>query len=241
MKPTVQRHFATSEELLASVRARTDTVLLSFSRGKDAIASWLALRDAGLKVIPYHLDLVPGLGFVDRSIADFERVFATPILRVTDPSFYRLLRNLVFQPPERARAIELAALPSVTYEDTEALLRHRHGRHPIAIGTRAADSPTRRANINMHGAVNPRRDTLLPVFDWNVARVRARIAAAGISLPVDYEMFGRSFDGIDYRFLGSLRERFPEDYAVVLRWFPLASLELTRRSLCPVPAQHQKQ
>ena len=41
-------------------------------------------------------------------------------------------------------------------------------------------------------------------------------------LPVDYEMFGRSFDGIDYRFISPIKERFPDDYARILEWFPMA-------------------
>jgi hypothetical protein len=34
-------------------------------------------------------------------------------------------------------------------------------------------------------------------------------------------MFGRSFDGIDLRFVVPLKERRPADYRRVLEWFPL--------------------
>lgn len=42
-------------------------MLLAFSRGKDSIAAWRALRDAGVEVKPFHLYLVPGLAFADES------------------------------------------------------------------------------------------------------------------------------------------------------------------------------
>ena len=69
------------------------------------------------------------------------------------------------------------------------------------------------------------------VWDWQVAEVRDRIAAEGIDLPPDYEWFGRSFDGIDRRFLEPLSRQAPEDFARILEWFPLADLELIRHGL----------
>lgn len=48
-------------------------------------------------------------------------------------------------------------------------------------------------------------------------------------LPVDYKLFGRTFDGIDYRFLKPIKENFPRDYEKIITWFPLAELELFRR------------
>jgi hypothetical protein len=68
----------------------------------------------------------------------------------------------------------------------------------------------------------------MPIFDWNADRVAQCFRDERITLPVDYEMFGRSFDGIDERFLRPIHDRFPEDYAKILEWFPLADLELKR-------------
>jgi hypothetical protein len=44
-------------------------------------------------------------------------------------------------------------------------------------------------------------------------------------------MFGRSFDGIDYRFLEPISRLYPEDYQRILQDFPLADLELFRRRM----------
>jgi len=54
------------------------------------------------------------------------------------------------------------------------------------------------------------------------------IRAANIRLPVDYRWFGRTLDGLDYRFLAPLKAHAPRDYARVLEFFPLAELELFR-------------
>lgn len=234
---TLARHWPSSTDLVAAVRAQHDTVLLSFSAGKDAIASWLVLREAGFAIVPYYLELIPGLEFVDQGLDYFERVFGAPIRRIPSPSLFRMLRNLTFQPPERCRDIERMRFPAVQYHDIEAKIRREHKGAPIALGTRAADSPMRRAAVVKHGAYNPKRHTFLPIYDWSTKATYARIADAGIELPVDYEMFGRSFDGIDHRFLAPIRERFPRDYARIIDWFPLADAEFKRRTLWPADPQ----
>ena len=57
------------------------------------------------------------------------------------------------------------------------------------------------------------------------------IKRAGVELPVDYAWFGRSFDGIDARFLVPLKQHAPRDYQRVLEVFPLAELEVFRHGL----------
>jgi len=209
-------------------------VLLAFSCGKDAIASWLALRDAGVDVVPYYLYYLPGLRFIEDSLAGFEGIFGQRIARYPHPSLYRWLNNLVFQPPERCAVIEAARLPSPTYEQVVSLIREDHSLTPdtwVADGVRAADSIVRRTSIKTHGPMKPSNRKVSVIWDWQKAEVLTAIAAAGIALPPDYEWFGRSFDGIDYRFLEPLSRFAPEDYRRVLEWFPLAELELVRHAV----------
>src|ERR1700756_266835 len=102
----MRKDFASSEELRAHVRILSgDTAILGFSTGKDALAAYLALRPVFERVMLYYLYLVPGLEFVEDSLRYFEQALGTTILRLPHPSLYRMLRNLVFQPPERWRLI----------------------------------------------------------------------------------------------------------------------------------------
>lgn len=209
-------------------------ILLSFSRGKDSIAAWLALRDSGVHVIPYYFYGVPGLEFAERSLAYFEEFFGQRIARYPHPSLYRKLNNFVLQPPERLAIIEAARLPTPTYADMARLVREEHGLEPDswdANGVRAADSIVRRISIKNHGPMKPTSHKVSVVWDWRKPHVMDRISHAGIDLPVDYEWFGRSFDGIDERFLRPLSIHAPDDYRRVLDWFPLADLELIRGGL----------
>ena len=98
----------------------------------------------------------------------------------------------------------------------------------VADGVRAADSIVRRASFTRHGVMKHHSRKVSPIADWLKGEVLGRIKQAGIDLPIDYEWFGRSFDGIDYRFLEPIRRNAPRDYEQILRWFPLADLEIMR-------------
>lgn len=218
-------------EDLAAVGA---PVLLAMSGGKDALAAWVALRDAGVDVRPYYMYLVPGLEFVDESLARIEEHFGRRVARYPHPSLYRWLNNFTFQSPERLAVIEAARLPSPTYEQIVSLIREDFGLPAttwVADGVRAADSPVRRMSIIRHGAMKPAKRKVSPIWDWRKREVLDGLAGAGIPLPPEYEWFGRSFDGLDYRFLEPLSRHAPDDYARILEWFPLAELELVRRGL----------
>lgn len=223
-----------SATIRAELAAEGRRVLLAFSCGKDALASWLALRESGVEVVPYYMYYVPGLRFVEDSLDRFEQTFGQRIARYPHPSLYRWLNAFVFQAPERLAIIEAAQLPTPSYEEVVELIREDHDLDPdtwVADGVRAADSIVRRTSIKTHGPMKAKGRKVSVVWDWQVAEVRDRIAAEGIDLPPDYEWFGRSFDGIDRRFLEPLSRHAPEDFARILEWFPLADLELIRHGL----------
>lgn len=222
----------TGAEVISAIRARTDTILMAFSCGKDSIAAWLECRKHFPRIVPYYMYLVPGLEFIERSVRYYEDWFGSRIIRVPHPSLYRMLGRLVFQPPERCETIESFALPEFTYLEMQDAIRERLGLGDecfTASGVRAADSPRRMLALRKYGAISEAKRQFFPVWDWRKARLVDEITAAGVKLPVDYRLFGRSFDGIDYRFLAPIREHFPDDYQRILKWFPLAEAEIKRR------------
>lgn len=219
-------------DVIASIRKQTDTVLLAFSCGKDSIAAWLEIRKHFPRVIPFYLYLIPDLEFIEKSLAYYENWFDTPIVRMPNPALYRMLNACVFQAPENQAAIDAMELPIFEHADVYRILREQFGLAETAYcatGVRAVDSPLRMVAIKRYGAVNRTKLHFYPIWDWNKERLLGEIRAAGVKLPVDYRVFGRSFDGIDYRFLEPMRRNFPRDYARVLEYFPLADLEFKRR------------
>jgi hypothetical protein len=222
----------TGSQVIAEIRKQTDTILLAFSCGKDAIAAWLELRKHFTRIVPYYMYLVPDLEFVEKSLRYYESVFGCHIYRLPHPSLYRMLNRMLFQAPENCAIIENAGLRAFSYHDAQQALRDDldlPAECYVASGVRAADSPIRRLSIQQHGAINRKTQQFFPVWDWRKDQLISELRCAKICLPADYRVFGRSFDGVDYRFLAPMKHYFPDDYARVLRWFPLAEVELKRR------------
>lgn len=224
-------HFDSSEKLCEYVAEQSPVAILSFSRGKDSIAAWIQMSRFFERIVPVHMYTVPHLSFIDESLAYYEDVLETRIYNMPHPSLYRYLNACVFQAPERVRIIEEAMLTEFDYDDLFDIVKLAEGLTPdcyTGVGVTMFDSLNRRSSIKKYGAVNENRHQFFPIYDWNKARIVAEIETAGILLPKDYHLFGRSFDGIDYRFLKPIQDHYPEDYAKIIEMFPLAEMEIHR-------------
>ena len=221
----------TGAQTIAEVRKTQSETLLAFSTGKDAIATWLQLREHFDKVHAYYLYLVPGLEFVEESLAYYEKFFGAKITRLPHPSLHRWLNSFTFQPPERVAVIKQAQLPWHDYKDIRQVMIEDKGLQEdmlVADGVRAADSPMRRIALATHGSISLNQGRYHPIWDFLKADLIRVFKNADVKLPIDYTLFGRSFDGLDLRFLLPLKKHRPADYKRVLEWFPCAELEIFR-------------
>lgn len=222
-------------EVIEKIREETDTIFLAFSRGKDSIAAWLKLREyfEPEKIIPFFMWFIPRLKFQEESLKYFEEYFGCRIHRLPHPFFYKMLNTLNGQTPARLEVIDAANFPNhLNFDLIADALANELGfesRPWTASGVRAADSPLRRSSINQYGAINQNRHTFFPVWDMRKAELIDVIQESGCKLPIDYNLWGRSFDGLDLRFLEPLKRYLPEDYKHLLRWKPLAEVHIARR------------
>jgi len=203
-----------------------DTLMLSFSLGKDSIAAWIALRDY-FNVVPYFLYSVPGLTFEEESLAYFERKFGTRIIRLPHQNLYTRLNDFVYQPPQRCRYIEAAGFPYYKYEDIRKWACQAAGLPEdtmYATGVRAYDTPYRRTAIRTHGPITRSEHKFHAIWDWSLDDVIESIRGAGMKLPPTYKVFGSSFDNLGARYLVPMKRHYPEDYKRLLEWYPLADL-----------------
>jgi hypothetical protein len=220
------------DDLIAEYKRRYgDKTLIAFSRGKDSIATALALRDK-IEMIPFHYDNVPGLEFIEESLDYYERkLFGRKILRMPNPAFYKHLTDGIFQPIRRAEMLAASSIPNIDHSDVVKMAKKQEGIEGdilSATGLRALDNAVRFISIRKHGAIRHGVGNWAPIWDWSKPRLMDEIEKSGISLPPDYTFLPRSLDGFSYLFLIPLKERYPRDYERVLEWFPLAEAELKR-------------
>lgn len=230
------------QELREILAEQGRPVIVAFSRGKDSICAAIALKAAGVETRLVHLFRTPGLKFEEDSLKYFEDFFQEKIWNVPHPDFWHYLVNGVFMAPWQNSICEAALLEEVSHPENWHNIRAGLGVDPdtwVADGIRAADSPMRRMSIQTHGPWKHNiytteegeewHDAMAHVIhDWKIADIRHCLKINRVKLPVDYDMFDRTYDGNDYRFIKPISEWFPEDYEAIRFWFPAVDLEMMR-------------
>lgn len=220
-------------EKLCELRAKEQNGVsfLSFSMGKDSIGAWIQMRRHFETIIPVYFHPFPGLEFIDNTVAYYEEVFDTRIISIPHPSFIRMLDELVLQVPERAKVIEQLGFFQYSYEDIfYEIEKELNMPDNIYYGTgvRATDSIYRRTAVKKHGPINHNKKSFMAVWDWTKRKLVKELRESKIKLPVDYHWWGKTFDGIDYRFVATLRDRAPRDFKTLIEIFPLVEADLFR-------------
>ena len=222
-----------SSELIRAIREDFgQKTMLSFSRGKDSLGCWIALREVfeAQEIVPYYCYAIPGLlSFERESLEYFEHVFGRKIHVLPHPGLYRWLNDLVHQPPIRIAPIQAADLPQFEYDIIHQIVSDRENvpsQALVASGVRSADSAVRRMAISKHGPVSLSVRQYYPIYDWNKERLISEIKRSGIKLPEDYHLFGRTWDGLDIRFIVPLMKYKPADYQKILEWFPMVEMQM---------------
>lgn len=222
----------TSEETIERVKAINPVCMISFSRGKDAIAAYLNIRERFERVVPYTYYVVPGLEFVEESLQYYERLMGCRIKRMPSPRFREMLGNFVFQPPNRIDMISRLELERITHDDVQEAVALDEGLDYEttynAVGTRAKDSMQRALYFQKNGSINANRRTFYPVWDWGKQRLMDAIKSSGWKLPIDYTIWTSSFDGLYLNYIYQVKKHFPRDYQRILHFFPLVELEIHR-------------
>jgi 3'-phosphoadenosine 5'-phosphosulfate sulfotransferase (PAPS reductase)/FAD synthetase len=220
--------------LLDAARAYAgDTLLLAFSGGKDSVAMWLWLREVApeVKLIPFFMDMIPGLQLISDMLAYYEDFFQTHIAHMVHPSFYADLIYYTFQTPENVRLIRACNLPPFTRQDVCDLLAEEAGlKRPLhAMGLRRKDNPIRSGLMTVARPIGTKQSShFYPIWDWDTAQVASIIKRYGVKLPVGYAYWGRNLVNLEYNVLQQVRSRFPADFAVIQTWYPLIGAEFFR-------------
>src|SRR3546814_916949 len=162
--------------ILADVRSRWGSdVLISFSRGKDAVATALALNEAGFRVSGLYYYSVPPdrdgklLSF-ESDYLDYaaETLFGgRRVIQLPSPWLIDAIRRGTLQSPVQIPVVMAlqGSLQPVSYWDLHGVARFVTGLSdaPVAIGTRASDSPGRRIHFRKVGPVDVARRTFSPI------------------------------------------------------------------------------
>ena len=221
-----------SDELCRSIARESNGVcLLSFSRGKDALAAWLNLSRFFTRIIPFTCSAVPHLPFADEYLEYVERIFGTHVIRIQDGGLYSMIDALRFQWPHDEEWINAADLPQYDAQAIAGFIRMRLGvpRAWTAYGLNASDSIDRMITVRQcHGRYNGTR-SFYPNFDWTHTQIMDALRQSNICLSNEYHIASRSFAGSPMpHTLLAVQKRAPAVFKKLEFYYPLLKASLCR-------------
>jgi 3'-phosphoadenosine 5'-phosphosulfate sulfotransferase (PAPS reductase)/FAD synthetase len=218
--------------------------LLSFSLGVDSIAMWLRIKelannDSSIDIensVFFYMYFIPGLPFVDDYIDYFENHEKVKIIQVPHNVFLQALANWHWQPPIKSYAVELLQRSQNRYvqmkkEDIENYIKIKTGIPAEAytcVGVKAGDSAMRRMAMRKTQGINESKLKFYPIADYENSDVYSIIKKHGVKVPIDYRLFGISYENLQYRFAKNISEKCPESWRICKEWFPDIELSLAR-------------
>lgn len=223
-----------SRALCERIAGLTDTVILGFSRGKDAVACALWLKQFFPVLKLFHRDSCPGMPMVDRSLDYYEDVLGVEIDRCISPDWFAAVGGLQYQLIEDEDDIDDLELgqSDLGHRGLIEVMRAKY-RCPgawMAWGMSAKDSITRNAQASLLRGYTEETQTIYPCFDWSKGDVLAAIESAGVRLADDYLYGNRSFSNpvANGRSLVRIRDKSPEDWAAIQLNYPLIEASIAR-------------
>ena len=236
-----------SDQLCREIARETGGVcLLSFSRGKDALAAWLNLSRFFSRIIPFTCAAIPHIPFADEYLAYLERIFGTHVIRLQDSGLYSMVNALRFQLPHDEEWINGATLPEYDPQDVASTIRAHLGlpRAWTAYGLNASDSIDRMITVRQcHGRYYGTR-SFYPNFDWTHSQIMECLRRSNIRLSDEYHIASRSFAGSPMpHTVAAIARRDPDLFRRLELFYPLLKASLCRtewRNEKCLPKKNQK-
>lgn len=199
----------------------TDSVLVSFSGGKDSVVVMDLCYKYFKNVYPFFMYIVPGLRFQERMLQWYERRYGVEIIRIPHFETSNFYKYGSFR-------LSDWRVPIIKVNDVYDYVRDITGVKWIAAGERAADSIVRGAMIKHASSVEVLRGRFYPIAWWKKKDVLDYIRYHKLYLSPEQVQLGFSFRSLAGKELSVIKERYPEDYERILDYFPFAGAGVQR-------------
>jgi len=220
----------------------TERLVLSFSAGADSIGALLRIKETETfdlsTALLYYFYYIPGIPFVDDYIDYFEDALGVKIIKLPSVRFLSDMSNYLYQTPLGAMAIadlqkSRNYIPTTKTDKLEKILFENEGLSGETIkgiGVKRYDSFMRMKamdRLEIHG-INLKNRKWYPVWDYKDKDIINIIKRHRIKVPMEYQLFGISYENIDPRFLGPLVENCPKTMEIIKKYFPLCETMISR-------------
>jgi len=210
--------------------------VLAFSCGADSLASLIRMIDWGItpKALIYYY-FIPDLPMIENYLRYIEDKTGICIYRFPSAISMQYYINGLLQFPGVGQCVyeELAKYYEVpkTSEINDYIMESFPSNSYMAIGLRVSDGIFRAKLLREKGPIAVNRNEWYPVADCYRSDIVSMIEKSGFRLPIDYCLFGRSFESIRHWTAPPIKEHCPKTWLKILEYFPMANLLCGQDSL----------
>ena len=224
--------------IAAAKRLRRTPQVLAFSCGADSVASLVRMQQWGMKPELLYLYFIPDLPMVESYLRYVEDKIGQRVHRLPSKLAMEYLVNGVLQKPGIGEWIyKHCAKSDIGIPDSTDINEYFLECFPenthVAVGLRVSDGIFRARKLKEQGVIHPGRPEWYPVADCFQSDIVRIIENAGWKLPVDYRLFGRSFESIRHWSAPPIRERCPRTWKRICEVFPMAPLLCAQEAMLP--------
>ncbi len=220
-----------NEEIEAKLTAKLPALrkkehILHWSAGADSIAAHIRMRGWGIEPKLVYMYFIEDLPLVNNYIAYYESKMKCHIYRLPNPLFWTMFEGGMLQRPAVGnplwRYVGTLGWGAYTKKTYNACLAENYPDHMQAFGLRVSDGINRAAMLKNKGpAVG---NNWYPCASFGFNDVKKTINEAGVKLPLDYAMWGMSFESPRWWMMPALKKECPATYKRILYYFPMANL-----------------
>lgn len=218
-----------SVSIARRTRELTDSCMVAFSGGKDALVTLDICHKTFNRVEAFFMYLVPGLEFQEEYLRVIERRYGISINRTPHWALGRMLESSYYRWHTKQGVL---SDHTVKLTDVENAQRKRTGVSWIAHGMRSTDSLQRRAMISQCRGIDIKARRFYPIASYSQRAVFSHIKHNKIPLPTEYRWGLKSslaLDSGDELLL--LKKHSPGDYKKVLERFPFLGVLAEREAM----------
>lgn len=204
--------------------ALTDSVIVSYSGGKDSAVTLDLCKRHFAHVQVFFMYQIPGLSFQEAVLKWAEKRYSLEIYRIPHWELSHFYRSGSFARPD-------AAVPIVNVKDIYTHVRGVFDIHWISAGERCKDSMVRNAMIKKSGSIDVGRGRFFPIAYWSKEHITRYITRHQLKVSPESALLGHSFRSLQAKDLALVKTHYPLDYEKILKAFPEAAVTIERERM----------
>jgi len=218
------------QEKVKSLKGKTN--ILHFSTGADSVACFLRLREHGIEPVLVYQYFLKDLPMVKNYINYFQNKFNVRVYKFPSTLYAEHITKALYQLPVKgfekySNSIAMYGYHLLTKDFFDEILKDELGGDCVThLGLRYTDGIWRYKHLLKNGVSF--NDKFYPIASFQIKDVQAILEKYNCLLPIEYGLWGISFESPRAWNINLIKEHCPETFKQIEKVFPTIGYEGAR-------------